>query len=180
MKTNSRQKNISLPDEALAIIREHSRGRVLELGTGTCKGTEAALVNGESVVTVDHVFRFTTAAFARYDGDPRVFPLYMPLEGKTYSFNDFLHEDIQFNTIIVDGPIGTETRDATLGAVIPMLAKDGKLIVHDSKRDWAIIHKWANHFGLEVQQFWTPKGTALLEKKQIKTRETEDGPRGSP
>jgi hypothetical protein len=148
-----------LEPEALAVIKERTEGKVLELGTGSMKGTHAALHKAIHIVTIDHSFPFTNMANIIFKDDARVTALCCHLQNKTYDLPEGLEN---FDTIIVDGPIGKDARYATLEKVIPLLKHTGKLIVDDAKRDEAAIHHWAKHYGLQIEFINTPRGMAVL------------------
>lgn len=146
---------------SIAAVVIHTRGRVLELGTGGRKATTAALIKAEHITTIDHQERFYKEALNEYQGNPKVHALYCPLDarGDTYILPDNLG---LFDTIIVDGPVGSKTRSMTLPKIIPMMKELGQVLVHDAHRDKDIIDTWAKYFKLKVKVLDTPRGLAIL------------------
>jgi len=152
---------MQLYPDAIKIISKLATGRVLELGTGSCKGTEAALLHATEIITIDHLSSFHFIAKDKYKDNDKVTSLLCDLRYDTYN----LPKDLgKFNTIIVDGPIGTEACGATLEKVIPMLEPDGIVIINDALRDAYVISKWADHYELSIQDFDTKKGMVVLSK----------------
>jgi len=153
----------SLEPAAVQIITELSKGRVLELGTGSGRGTKAILLQATGVVTVDHIEKYHLQALTVFVGDSRVTSLYLPLKDGTYSFTEDMGT---FDTIVIDGPPGTQARAATFAKITPFLKDDGTIIIDDAKRDKDAINEWVAADNLFVSYIPTNRGVALVAKSK--------------
>jgi len=150
---------MQLDPQAINVIKRLAHGRILELGTGGLKGTHACLTNATHLITVDHISFFTATAHQLFADDPRVTALHCRLKDYTYNLPPDLGT---FDTILIDGPIGTQARYATLKHTIPMLNPGGIIIVDDANRDESTIDTWAKYYDMAVEYIDTLKGLAIL------------------
>ena len=158
------QGGATLEPSAVRIIAGSCRGRVLELGTGSGKGTKAALLLGDEVVTVDHMKKFVQMTTRKLGSNPKLTVLHAVIKGRTYA----LPSDIgTFDTIVVDGPPGRVAREATLARIIPLLNDGGRILIDDTKRDKKIIMQWAEQHSLKIEMLKTRRGMAIVTRKKV-------------
>lgn len=151
-----------LEDKALAIIRACAKGRCLELGSGSGAGTKALLAGAKEVVSLDHLAQFTQTAQRAVGTDARVKWLTLPL-GKD-GFYDLALDEL-FDTILLDGPVGTQARRMALPRLWPHLAPDGLLLMDDGKRDASLVEAWRRQYPIEAILMPTGRGLWCIRKR---------------
>ncbi len=151
----------ALEPAAVRIIGATARGRCLELGTGSGRGTLALLNGAMSVVSVDHMLRFTTLA-KRTITDPRAEFVTCPIDPAT-GFYDLSTIRGKFDTILIDGPPGTKARVNSIASVFPLLSAGGIILQDDANRDRVSIENGVISANLHKTMMPTKRGLAMLQ-----------------
>lgn len=153
-----------MPEQAaLDWIKRFARGRVLEFGTGSGAGTRVLLETAIHVSSIDHQERYSQAAAKL--GDDRAECLTLPINRET-GFYDVSTLQGLFDTILIDGPPGTQARRLGIQSVAHLLAPGGIILVDDAKRDMANIAAGANAIGASYEVLPTQRGLAKVSMKR--------------
>lgn len=149
----------TLEPAAVHFLKAHATGRCLELGTGSAKGTEALLEGAMEVVSIDHMPVYSAAARERVKSQHAKF-LTAPI--KPNGFYDLSSVEGLFDTIVVDGPPGTQARRYSIEECFPFLAKGGCIIADDANRDIEGIKDAVQKFDLKLEMLPTRRGLAKI------------------
>ena len=152
----------SLEPDAVRILNSMARGRCLELGSGSGLGTTAILKGALSVVSVDHMPKYTALAASKVP-DSRVEFVTCPLSPAT-GFYDLSSLKGIFDFVLIDGPPGRMARRNALRQVAPLLAVGAVVIEDDAKRDMVNIAPLAKELGFSMKLLPTNRGLAVLKK----------------
>lgn len=149
----------TLEPMALSYIRANARGRCLECGTGSTGGTRAILEGAKSVVSIDHLLKFTEEAKAKFNDDRATF-VHCPRSDD--GFYDLTRIEGRFDFVLLDGPPGTQARSRGIQRLLPFLASGGVLLVDDAKRDMQNIEAAKSEFPIRVEMLPTQRGLAKI------------------
>ncbi len=152
----------ALEPMALNFLNSLARGRCLECGTGSTIGTQAILHGAISVVSIDHMEKYSIEA-SKTLNDERVQFMHCPINPET-GFYDVSKLNGQFDFILIDGPPGTQARRLGVKELMPLLAPDGIILVDDAKRDTANIQQAQHDLGFKVEMLPTKRGLAKLTR----------------
>ncbi len=151
----------ALEPAAVRIIKAMAHGRCLELGTGSGAGTQALLEGAMSVVSVDHMPRFTKLARAKIH-NPNVEFVTCPIDKNT-GFYDLSSIRGKFDLIVIDGPPGRKARESAISEVMRLCAAGGIILEDDAVRDGKNIKIAAEAAGCSVETFPTQRGLAMIQ-----------------
>lgn len=149
----------SLEPAAVHFLKSFSRGRCLELGTGSGKGTLALLEGASEVLSVDHMPVYSNAAKSKIT-DLRA--AFLSVGIKENGFYDLSSVEGLFDLVVIDGPPGTQARRYSIEECLPFLAHGGCILADDAKRDLEGIMDAVQKFNLKLEMLPTQRGMAKI------------------
>ena len=155
-----RARGFLLEDDALELVQRHAKGRALEFGSGSGRGTAALLATCSSVVSVDGSEEWANAARVAVP-NPRAEFFHCKVRAGRYDLSAVRGT---FDTVLVDGPVGTKARAASYPDAWERLRGGGILLADDGVRDAEALEAFAKSVGLSVETLPTRKGLAVIRK----------------
>ena len=162
---------------AIGCFNRLANGRVLEFGSGTGKGTWNLAKNAKvsSVLSIDHLLKYTEQA-TKYVTTARAAAKTSqntPVECKTFTINkdtgfyDVIELVGKFDTIVIDGPPGTEARMMAIDIMLPFLAQDGIILLDDARRDSKNVEASCDRLNIYSEMLHTNCGMALISRTKL-------------
>jgi hypothetical protein len=154
----------TLGDDALMWIRQYARGRALEFGTGSGRGTETLMDACTEVVSIDESEKFTHEARTRFVSCRAEFFTAPKRPAGGYELAGAVTG--RFDTLLLDGPAGPAARREALASAWDLLAPGCVILVDDGKRDRALVEGWmAKYPELRGELLPTGRGLWVLRKE---------------